>query len=382
MKKAIIILSILFFVVLPSAVFAIELRSQDVFYLKPEDTIDGTLYLRANRIIIEGTIKGDLFCAAKEVRIIGRVEGDIYCTALQLDFSGTVTQDARLAAFNLTAEGQINRNFTLIAQKLKILSSAHLQGEGFIVAGQGKIEGSVQGSLLAKAFDLKLNGSFNQTVNVYLSPALKALAQGESVSRLIVGPEAKFKQDLFYHSPQEAEVNPKAQVGGILKRQPFKVAKDNLSIFNNYVFSVLTMLLVGVALVSLWEKQLRQVSEKMIASYFKALVWGTSLLAGIPLLAIFLFITIIGWQLALILILGWVTALLIAPVITLFLWGRSILESLYPAKLDSGVWVMSVGVSVGWLLFSLPILGVFFQVLAVIWGLGGIVFAFKFKNKF
>ncbi|RMD58815.1 hypothetical protein D6821_02670 [Candidatus Parcubacteria bacterium] len=100
------------------------------------------------------------------------------------------------------------------------------------------------------------------------------------------------------------------------------------------------------------------------------------------MLAIFLFITIIGWQLALILILGWVTALLIAPVITLFLWGRSILESLYPAKLDSGVWVMSVGVSVGWLLFSLPILGVFFQVLAVIWGLGGIVFAFKFKNKF
>ena len=110
-----------------------------------------------------------------------------------------------------------------------------------------------------------------------------------------------------------------------------------------------------------------------------ALGWGILALFLTPLIAVVLFITIIGIPLSLILLALYLIAIYLGKILVGILIGRSLLNNYLPKQKDSFILAMIIGIIIAYLIFTLPIIGLFISLLAMLWGLGGIMLALKNK---
>ena len=115
----------------------------------------------------------------------------------------------------------------------------------------------------------------------------------------------------------------------------------------------------------------------MLAKIGPSFGWGIIALLLTPIIVVILLITIIGIPLSLILLALWLVALCLSKILAGILVGRSLLNNYWPKKKDSLISAMIIGIVIAYLIFSLPIIGGFISLLAMLWGLGGIMLSLK-----
>jgi len=96
-----------------------------------------------------------------------------------------------------------------------------------------------------------------------------------------------------------------------------------------------------------------------------------------PIIVFILLITIIGLPLAFITFGLWLIAIYLSKILVGILVGRSLLNNFWLAKKDSLILAMVIGIIVSYLIFAIPFIGWIIALLAVLWGLGGIMLALK-----
>ena len=115
----------------------------------------------------------------------------------------------------------------------------------------------------------------------------------------------------------------------------------------------------------------------MLKNTGPAIGWGAVLMFLTPIVALLLFITLIGIPLSIIILALWFIALYLSKIIIGILVGRGILEKLLPKKNKSLIWAMIIGVIIVWMITSLPLIGWLFCLTAIWWALGGMWLYYK-----
>lgn len=376
-SKLLIMALFAFLLVIPLSVYAFDAKTGDFIYVAEEEIVDGNFFAGGTTITVDGTVKGDVICAGQSININGIVEGDVICAGQSISINGTVNGSVRVAGNSININGQVARNVMAFGATVNLGADAAVGWDMLIGAAVGEIRGKINRNLHGGGANIIIAGEVGKNVN------LKLDNRKTEESGLVVMNGAKIGGDIIYTDRNEADIPQETIVAGEITHNLPKIKqKKNMAMGWAWgrLYSIFSALVIGLVLISLWGKEIKKLTDKMLDKPGASIGWGVIVMFLAPIISILLLITFIGIPLAFLLMGVWLIALFTGKILVGILIGRSILEKFWKKQKDSMIWAMVVGIVVCWFIFSIPLIGWMFSLSALWWGLGGIWMYFKSHN--
>jgi hypothetical protein len=182
----------LFVLVMSAPLKAAEVRGgvgdNDIFRLPAGEVISDDLYVGAGEIFIDGTVEGDLVVAGGYIEINGVVTGDVLAAGGGVVINGRVGDDVRAAGGGVTIAGLVGGDLFAtgggppwpgapaipmrigerqIPLGIQLASGATVGGDAYIFGGQGRLNGTIDGSLFAGMGIISLGGQVGEDARLY-----------------------------------------------------------------------------------------------------------------------------------------------------------------------------------------------------------------------
>ena len=384
-----IIFFLVFLLILPFGAKAFSVKTGDSVYISEDETIEGNLYSAATNITVDGTVKGDVICAGQSININGKVEGDVICAGQSINAKGEIGGNVRVVGNSINLGGKIARNVNVFGASIILDKNAEVGWSLFFAGATMEARGKIGQDLYGTSPKITITGEIGRDVRVRIKDKIRAEKKGPSYEDkselLTISNNAKIGGNLTYTGSNEANISDKASIAGEVKHNLPKVEKAGKFVFIGWfwgrLYSIFAALVVGLVLISLWRKQVIELTNKMLEKVGVSIGWGAVVMFLAPIIAILLIFTIIGLPLALILLGVWIIALFIAKILASIMVGRVVLEKFWEKKKDSLIWAMIVGIVICWFIFSVPFVGWILGLVALWWGLGGIWLSFRGERR-
>jgi hypothetical protein len=342
-------------IALPAAPVLGSLRTANQVIVTEDDVVREDLYAVGGRTIVEGVVQGDLIVLTGEVIVTGTVEGDIV---------GLVGGPVRLG-------GEVGESVLVAAVSLETVGRIGADVSGFV--GEARVGGEVGRDVLVTGGEVEVTARVGRDVR---SQAWRLIVNGEvgrdiaaRVDDMVLGDAARITGDVTFRASDEVRVSPAAAVGGALVQAQVlaPVWAQALTRLLGWL-SVLGFVVAGVALFWVFRgtgpRAVRVARERPGRS---ALV-GLGVLVVPPIVALPLFLTLVGLPVALLILLFWALGLFLGPIPAVaalgerLLGGRGgILGGFVVAALlwRGGMWLLSLAAAVLYLIPLVIGLGAF-----------------------
>lgn len=330
--------------------------------VQPAHPVRGDLMAAGGRVLVKQPVGGDATLAGGSVEVRARVGDDLRAVG------GSVTADASVGGDLFAAGGQVD-----------LRPSAAVEGSAALHAGTVTIGGRIEGDLKATAQKILVNGELHGATHLV----------GERVE---LGPQAKITGALSYASPAEIIRAEGATVQGPVTREawssgagPEQQRQSPGAGFGGpgFLVSYLSLLACAAAFVLVAPAFSHEAPEQLRASPWRALAAGLGTLVALPLLAVLLFVTLLGIPLGLalmalfpVLLLGGfvVGVLLLAGLVAAGLRGPA------PETLRGRLGYLALALLMVLLLGRVPFAGPVLLALASIGGLGAAVLQLRARR--
>lgn len=354
---------------LPAATLAAEFRTDHV---GSGETVKN-LYLYGDTVTSDANVGSDLVTAGGDLSVNGNVETDLFAAGGTVRVKGNVGKNARVAGGTVYIDGNVGEDLSAVGGTLIINGSSTVNGDLLIAGGNVEINGKVLGNVwVGGAGTLKINGQVTGNVDV------------KGTGELTVGRSAVIGGKLKYASENEAKIDQGASVqGGVEFNRTNQTALKASTTASSVLVKLLAGLVTVLLVVLLFPRTTANVSMTAITKVWASLGIGFAFLLLAPLAVVVLFVTVIGYELAFILILAYI----------LFLIGAGIFSSII---VGSWVWKLAgreteymfnwktvvLGVVLTTILAIIPVLG--WLVLSVLYlvALGAIIISIFNQSKF
>lgn len=361
---------------LPLAVSAYSLKKGNAVYVPKNETIQGNLYAMGSNLTIEGKVTGDIICAGQTINISGDVAGDIICAGQSININGNVGGNLRVAGNSINFNGKVARNAMTLGSSIITAASSTIGWDLLILGNTFELRGNIGRDLYGSVAKAKVAGQIGKNLDLNFG------SQNSNDKPLVIAGTAQITGDVKYTSAKDAVIENNAVIKGkVTHNLPAASAKksdfSNLLWWWGNLISIFSALVIGLVLISFWREQILKITDLMLTKTGLSFGWGILALLLTPIIAIILLITIIGLPLSLILLALWLIALYISKILVGILIGRSLLNNLWLKQKDSLILAMIIGIVIAYLIFALPLIGPFISLLAMLWGLGGIMLALK-----
>ncbi|MFH0955720.1 MAG: polymer-forming cytoskeletal protein [Candidatus Falkowbacteria bacterium] len=370
------LLACLAVLLLPLAASAYSLKSGDSVYVAKDEVIEGNLYAAGANLIIDGRVTGDVFCAGQSITISGEVAGDVFCAGQSINVDGKIGGSLRAAGNTINLTGQVARNAIAMGASIVTAASSNVGWEMLILGNAVDIRGDIGRDLYGSVAKANIAGRIGKNLDLNFG------AQNANDKPLIIAGTANISGNVKYTSLKDAILETGSVIKGEVSHSlpKIKTAKSNYSHLGWWwgkLISIFSALVIGLVLVSFWREQIIKITDLMLTKIGPSMGWGIIALLLAPIIVIILLITIIGMPLAFISLTLWLIAIYASKILTGILIGRSLLNNYWHKKKDSLILAMIIGIVVAYLIFALPFVGWLISLLAILWGLGGIMLALK-----
>lgn len=357
------------------------------------------------------------------VRITGVVEGDLIAAAESIVVEGTISDDARIAGAVLTfAKGaRVGGDVIAAGASLETVAQSNIDGGITLFAEQALLAGDVGDTVRCAVRKCRLSGQFSDDVELKVGPRDEAADAWSDWMRSFSSPDvdlpnvpvgltiddsAKIDGSLDYHSPEQAEIAPGAQVAGKVeweKPAPQEIQEPTtVEIVLSHLRYFAGLLIVGVLMLVItpgWSRRLTQnVHHRPIVSFLCGLlsivlipiVLAVVLAATVALIVLFgvmtlddlipfvlvlggtLFVTLSGGVLLYTLYLG--------NVVVGIAVGRAILGLIFRSQAEARFLPLAFGLALLVALMAIPYAGGIIALLSCVIALGGL-FLWKFSRE-
>ena len=375
MKKT-ILLACLALLVLPLTVSAYSLKNDNSVYVPKDQVIEGNLYAVGANLTIEGKVTGDVICAGQSININGDVAGDVICAGQSININGKIGGNLRVVGNSINFNGQAARNAMIFGATIVTAASSTIGWDLLILGDTFELRGNIGRDLYGSAGKVNLAGQVGKNLDLNFG------AQKNNSQPLVIANTAKINGQVKYKSDKDAAIDPGAAITGeVIHNFPTAVTKKSnladLGWWWGKLISIFSALVIGLVVISFWREQIIKITDLMLAKTGPALGWGILALILTPIIIIILLITIIGLPLAFILLALWLIAVYASKILVGILIGRSLINNYWVKKKDSLILAMIIGIIIAYLIFALPFIGWVVALFAILWGLGGIMLAFR-----
>ncbi len=350
----------------PIVAQALELRSGEELDYSNDQIFKSNTYIVGSTIDFSALVEGDLFIGASTVSIEkAKILGDIFSAAGDITFSDTEVQDIRLVSGNLTIKNsRISGDVIVGVGVLKIDKDTKIDGDIYVGAGSVSLLGDVGGNVRI--------GAEKVTINSYIGGDMRVNADS-----LTIKENTDVQGRAIYEYGQDgnkASIDSSATFVSELEQSKAGANVSENRFFpsiTSFVFSLLMIWIVGLALVLLMPICMRKTSEIIEKKSWSTLGWGLLGLIVLPIVLFIIFISFLGIPLAL---MGFVLYFIMIYISKIFVGtyiGTKILKS--KDKKHAPIWEMALGVLIIYVLSYIPIFGGWVKFVVIVFGIGMIL---------
>jgi hypothetical protein len=422
-------LLVLLSVLLASPVLGAEIIAKDTVVI--DQDVSDDLYVAAGEITVNATIHGDLIAVGGEITINGTVDGDLWAAGGNVRVNGTVTDDVRIAGSDLSlgSGGQIGDDVFAAGFGFEAESGSSIGGDVFVAGYQAVLGGDIGEDVQVAASGLEISGHVMGDVTAEVEEPDPEFEQWSFFlemnpyipSRLIspglhIEEGAQIEGELTYTSPVTADIPEEAVGGAIVYQTPVpeeapeieapEVPTGAITLVGIVTWIVrwivgmvrifITLLIIGVLLLWLAPKWLKEVVQHWKETPLHSMGWGVAALLAFCVAVPFLFVVMIILDIILglvtfgeliwpitgifmvlegALVVGfWIISVYLTKVAFSYLIGWLILKRTASAWVDKamGVIPLLIGLAIFAVVRSIPFLGGLFSLAVTIFGLGAI----------
>jgi cytoskeletal protein CcmA (bactofilin family) len=244
------------------------------------------------------------------------VAADATIAGSAVSIAAPVGGDARIAAGDINISAPIGGDALFAAGRIVVTDKASIAGDALFGAGDITIDGTLAGKTKLSGEKITINGPVTGDITVY-------------AQSLTFGKNAQVTGAVRYFGPQEATVVAGASVPTItyeMVKNPMAdkgdKKADGAAIFGFLSFFFVVKLIAWMALAFLLYKLFPRTAERMVASV-QTKFWsnagiGFLALVCVPLIALVLLVTFVGYSIAVVTMLAYITLLFLAtPLVVL-----------------------------------------------------------------
>jgi cytoskeletal protein CcmA (bactofilin family) len=258
---------------LPSMAFASVFSSNKV--VDVSEPIDDDVFLAGERVTISEAIQDDAYVAGGKLEITGDIGEDLMAAGNSVTVSSAIGDDAFLAGESVVMEeGSIVDDLFAAGRLVEVQEGA-----------------TINGDVRAGGAHVILNGTFKGQVKV----------GGDVIE---VGPTATIAGDLVVYGPTAPTVAEGAVISGSVRHVATMAheRESTRSKIAEWVRSVVTWFIVSLVLLYLVPRLGAAVMERVYATTLSSFGIGFLWLALMIPVTVALFLTVVGWPLALIVV--------------------------------------------------------------------------------
>jgi hypothetical protein len=372
MHRASLVLCLLMLVGVPAA--ATEFRSGDIVSVDAHEVIDDDLFIAGNSIKVAGEVTGDIFAAGQAVRLIGPVGGSVMVAGQDVRVIGDVTGSVRAAGQSVTLGGDAGRNAIAVAQTLLLADTAHVARDLHAAANLIELEGDVGRDATVFGATAAVQGEVGRHLHF----------DGDEVT---LGSSALVGGDFFHRAPAVAEITEGAVVMGQSRELPrreraaaprhvWRGPDPWLVLRIGAMLYLPAVLLFGIVGIAAGPRFFVGAAGAVGSRPWWSLLLGFLVLALGPTAVFLVMITVVGFPIGLLALVGWMTALLFSGIPVAIFLGRYVVS---PARAPavSPYLGLLVGMVILAALSWIPVIGFFTSALTVLLGVGAYARAAK-----
>lgn len=326
------------------------------------------VYMTGAEVMIDAPVSGDLFAAAGRISVDHPVSGDAVLAAGSIDLRSGIGDDLRAAGGFVSVTGRVSGEALIAGGSIAFGPDTEVLGRVWLAGGDIAVAGRLANGLRVYGKNILLLGEVNGEVRL----------TGERIEIL---PSARINGDIIYSSNQEIRIVPGAWVRGTITRAPGsfefphpKFDVPGLPALRPLLF--LGLLAAGALLLVLFPRFTAASLQTVQAAPLKSLGLGIAILFSLPPVILLLIITIIGVPIALALAAFYAVALLTGYLVTAFFIGEKLaravrrqIEPTFGLRIGS----LAAALLLLWLAYTIPYVGGFVILIALIVGLGAMV---------
>jgi hypothetical protein len=346
---------------LPAPAAATEFRKGSSVEVPKDETVRGDIYVTGERARIDGTVDGDVYFFGKSVEVNGHVTGDVIAFSQSARINGQVDGNVRGANNNIMITGTVGKNVLVFEQTVLVDSNGKIGGSLTSFGESLGVEGNVGRDALLFFAHGDLSGKIGGGVR----------AKGDS---LVISSTAVIDGPVKFEGNKPAEVSPGAKLASAVEFKQME-HKHEYRQGHYYIWQVIwaaAFILFGLVLFALMPK----FSQDAVGSaehYGAAAGLGVLVLFGVPIAACIACVTVVGLFIGLSTLSLWVASLFFAQVIVgavigQWLMGRT--NELWPL-----IGRMTVGLILLRLCTTIPHVGGWVKLAAILWGVGALSLA-------
>ena len=260
-------------------------------------TIEEDVYLAGGTVDVQARIVGDVVAAGGFVTVAEEVRGDAMLAGGTVMLRGRVHDDVRVAGGTVTLAGGVGDDAIVAAGNVRVAPSATIGGRAWLAGGDIEIAGRIGRELRAAGGHIVIAGEIGGD----------AMLVGETIE---VGPTAVIKGSLRYMSADEAVIDPAAKISGGIVRLRSEPRKTVPTVGVRLGVTI-SLAVTGAVLLLLFPAAAPTAAATVGRAPWRSLGLGLAVLAATPLLVLFLFVTLLGAWLGLLLLALYLVALLL-----------------------------------------------------------------------
>lgn len=323
--------------------------------LNIEGDYNKDIFLSGTKINFFGNVSGDLFVIGQDIKIDGEVKGSIFFIASQIEIAARVGGSVRGIAQKVKLENYIDHNLTVFASTIE--SQAMVNWHGYLVARDMNIGGQFE------RLDIKTTKA---KINSKIKDSLVIIGIGNNTQVELL-PPSEIGGNVDYTGKNNLTIADGVVIYGKVSQKNIiqPETKDFISygqIFWWLVF-LFGMILVGLLLITLFGSRLLTIPKYIEQENYKLLFPGLIVFILIPIVAVLLFISLIGIPLALLLLLLYILIFYLGQILLSIWLGDFIWQRIkQKPKLTKDTknylfWCLVLGAIVWRFIVTLPILG-------------------------
>ncbi|QFR39149.1 hypothetical protein A9Q91_02850 [Candidatus Gracilibacteria bacterium 28_42_T64] len=272
-----------------------------------EQEVNDDLYIAGGRVEIKNIIHGDLIIAGGEIEIDSEVSEDVIMAGGDIFISANIGDDLRVVGGSVVIDSVIEGDVIVGAGDLKIKKGAIIRGDLAVGAGRVIIDGEVFGKTKISADEFILNGKIHGDVDLFVEKFKNTSGSGIMLGNVLY--KTSEKNILIEESTQGTAIYTEAKFQKHVKEK----AKGFLGKF--IIIKIIGIFVFSTFLYFFLEKVYLKTADKLYKQTGKAFLYGLLTIILTPIIAILLFISVVGIPIGAILLVWYILLLLFLDII-------------------------------------------------------------------
>jgi cytoskeletal protein CcmA (bactofilin family) len=265
------------------------------------------LYAAAGTLVLDTTVAGDAVLAAGTLTVAGDVASDALLAGGTVDIDGVVGDDLRAAGGTVNLRGLVTDQAIVAGGMVSFTADSAVGGRAWIAGNAVDVQGQVAGDLRVTAARVSIAGSIGGNAEV-------------TAREVRIEPGAFIAGDLVIRGTTAPVIAEDARILGDVVTVPDGADAAAAEAGPGIAGRVLLALAVFLAAAVLWRlfpALVERAGGELRAAPGRTLLGGLLALAGIPVVILVLFGTVVGWLLALVLVAAFALAVPAAGLLAL-----------------------------------------------------------------